>query len=49
MAFDLLVLTLNAYKLISTGLAGRKHVGGNAGSQIGRLIFADGLVYFFIA
>jgi hypothetical protein len=49
MAFDLIVLTLNAYKLITTGLAGKKTVGHSAGSQIGRLIFADGLIFFFIA
>lgn len=40
------VLCLNAYKLIgrrSTGL------GTSNGSRLGRLIFADGLIFFFIA
>jgi hypothetical protein len=49
MAFDLLVLTLNAYKLVSSGLAGRKKTGASAGSRIGGLIFSDGLIFFFIA
>jgi hypothetical protein len=45
MIFDGLVLGLNAYKLIGAGLVQRKF----GGSQIGILLFKDGLIYFIIA
>lgn len=45
MAFDLLVLTLNIYKLAFV----RRSDGAMGASRIGKLIFGDGLAYFFIA
>ncbi|KII86860.1 hypothetical protein PLICRDRAFT_43536 [Plicaturopsis crispa FD-325 SS-3] len=44
MAFDGIVLTLNTFKLAMTGTSAR---GG--GSRLGRMIFADGLIFFLIA
>ena len=61
MAFDLIVLSLSAFRLIASGLA-RPSLGGTKsslaattnptverGSRLGRLIFKDGLIYFLIA
>ncbi|KAK0192707.1 hypothetical protein F5146DRAFT_1191529 [Armillaria mellea] len=42
MVFDFVILTLNTYKLV-----GRR--GPSGGSQLTRLLFHDGLVYFIIA
>ncbi|KII87865.1 hypothetical protein PLICRDRAFT_42388 [Plicaturopsis crispa FD-325 SS-3] len=44
MAFDGIVLCLNTYKLAVTGTGKR-----SGGSKLGRLIFADGMIFFFIA
>jgi len=49
MAFDALVLALNGYKLLKTGLALKGATGADATSKLGRLIFTDGLIYFIIA
>jgi hypothetical protein len=45
MAFDLIVLSLNIYKLIIS----RRVDGAMGASKLGKLIFADGLIYFMIA
>lgn len=45
MCFDLLVLTLNVYKLAFE----RRKDGAMGTSRIGKMIFGDGLMYFFIA
>ncbi|KAF9500675.1 hypothetical protein BDN71DRAFT_1440121 [Pleurotus eryngii] len=53
MAFDFVVLLLNGYKLV--GLGNRVHSGSSrpapmsTTSRLGKMIFADGLIYFFIA
>ncbi|KAF9269674.1 hypothetical protein L218DRAFT_916021 [Marasmius fiardii PR-910] len=45
MCFDLIVFLLNAYKL-----ANRRGKGNVVGeSRLGKMIFADGLIYFFVA
>jgi hypothetical protein len=49
MAFDAIVLALNAYKLMRTGLVLKRVTGTETGSKLGRLIFTDGLIYFIIA
>jgi len=62
MAFDLIVLLLNAYKLLGIsqmkvkGGKGEKGGSENAvakglmvSSRLGKMIFADGLIFFFIA
>ncbi|KAK2461216.1 hypothetical protein APHAL10511_006743 [Amanita phalloides] len=46
MAFDMLVIVLNAYKLLGINSATPRVMGT---SRLGKLIFADGLIYFFIA
>ncbi|KAJ3783492.1 hypothetical protein GGU10DRAFT_316775 [Lentinula aff. detonsa] len=45
MVFDLLVFLLNAHKLFPR----KGNIGYMGGSRLGRLLFGDGLVYFFIA
>ncbi|KIK68477.1 hypothetical protein GYMLUDRAFT_720067 [Collybiopsis luxurians FD-317 M1] len=45
MLFDLLVFLLNAYKLSSR----KGHASALGESRLGRMLFGDGLVYFFIA
>ncbi|KAL0576041.1 hypothetical protein V5O48_005949 [Marasmius crinis-equi] len=45
MCFDLVVFLLNAYKL--TVRRGKQNLVGE--SRIGKLIFSDGLIYFFVA
>jgi len=50
MAFDLIVLILNAYKLLGVKVKrGKGEAGAMASSRLGRLIFGDGLIFFFIA
>ncbi|KAF8635398.1 hypothetical protein AX15_000398 [Amanita polypyramis BW_CC] len=46
MCFDLLVIALNTYKLLGIGLGSPRSIGS---SRLGKLIFADGLIYFLIA
>lgn len=45
MCFDLLVLTLNAYKLLGVGSKNQ----GFGTSRIAKMIFEDGLIFFIIA
>ncbi len=46
MVFDFIVLALNAYKLLRSN----RDTGSAMGSsRLGKLLFADGLVYFIIA
>lgn len=45
MVFDFLVFALNAYKLLRKSAAN----GAMGTSRLGRLIYKDGLVYFFVA
>ncbi|KAM6503359.1 hypothetical protein JOM56_000302 [Amanita muscaria] len=46
MCFDLLVLCLNAYKLLGMSCGAAQKVGT---SRLAKLIFSDGLIYFIIA
>jgi len=49
MVFDLIVLVLNAWKLLGMGVGIGVGRGTSAGSGIGRMIFGDGLIFFLIA
>jgi hypothetical protein len=49
MAFDAIVLALNAFKLMKIGVVLKEATGTNTQSKIGRIIFTDGLIYFIIA
>lgn len=46
MCFDLIVLILNIYKLLGINA---KHGNGLGTSRLAKMIFEDGLIFFFIA
>ncbi|KAL0959635.1 hypothetical protein HGRIS_011337 [Hohenbuehelia grisea] len=49
MAFDLIVLLLSGYKLLHNTQIGTIRTSLTSTSELGKMIFTDGLIYFFIA